>query len=166
MSESGENEVGSGREAHMKKTLERKAAERAVIAGYESWLRRYARLRRLPRECWGLWAVEGGIIGAFERGIEDKDLALGIAIVRANVGIGGFGFAVFADGAYSREEAREVMESMRGREIKNTARRLTRLFRCGRFRLRAMRHRDEYVEKLQKLARCWDQMPITNPLPA
>lgn len=154
----------------MEKTPERKAAERTVTAGYERWLRLYALAKRLPRQCWGMWAIEGSIVGAVERGIgvgdEDKDLTLGIAIVRANVGIGGFDLAVTADGAYSREEAQQVMYDLKAEEIERAARWLTRLFRRGRLRLRSKRPRHEYEERLWELDQLWDQMPITNPLPA
>jgi len=151
----------------MERTPERKAAERAVIAGYERWLRLYARVRRFPRECGGLWAIESGLVGAFERGVEDKDLALGIAIVLANVGFGGFALAVAADGVrYSEAKVREIMGRVTDREIKDVARWLTRVFRRGRLGLRPKRSRNEYVEKLWELEGCWGQMPITNPLPA
>ncbi len=143
----------------------RRWAEEEIVKQYEEYLLRYSKDHGYERECLIMYNIEGALVSAVERGLDNthgKDIALGIAIVRAHAASSAFAISFTPFGG---DPERAIHEEV-NKAIGEVSKWLPTQFSEGWFIFKRPRRKPkEYVEILQQVEKRWEEFPITNPLP-
>ncbi|MFZ2025058.1 MAG: hypothetical protein WAV51_02150 [Microgenomates group bacterium] len=140
----------------------RKTAEEKLLHRYDKYLSDYASEFRYERECMIMWGIEGTIVDAYEKGVEQdygQDIALGIAIVRAHGGVAAMAASFFSHG----RNPNAVIDQEVDKETINASNWLVKQFTKGLLK-KPLHTAKEYATILTQLNENWNSLPVTHLL--